>query len=115
MGRLPLDRIGLRVTRYLAERFGASREAGLRRCSREAAERLGVRRRKLSGGELLAWKRWSPLVLVLPGIERWTDADRIALFEVVRAKGGRRETDFVRRFDAHSKLRGALLELAEED
>jgi hypothetical protein len=30
----------------------------------------------------------------------------------MRAKGGRRESDFVRAFDAHGKLRAALAQVA---
>ena len=66
----------------------------------------------LSAGERLAWERWSPLVLILPGVERWSAADRRALVRVVRAKGGRRESEFLRRFDRHPRLDQALLELA---
>ena len=35
-----------------------------------------------------------------------------ALVRVVRGKGGRRETDFVRLFNGHRQLRRALLKLA---
>jgi hypothetical protein len=45
-------------------------------------------------------------------VERWTGAERRALVAVVRAKGGRRESDFVARFDAHRPLREAVLALA---
>jgi hypothetical protein len=34
--------------------------------------------------------------------------------QVVRAKGGRRESEFVRRFDAHRKLRAAIRKLTLE-
>jgi hypothetical protein len=54
------------------------------------------------------WARWSPLVLLLPGIESWSRAERGALVDIVRAKGGRRESEFVRRFDGHRPLRRAL-------
>ena len=54
----------------------------------------------------------APLVLLLPGLGRWSAAERRALAAVIRAKGGRRESEFVRRFDAHSKLRYALAEVA---
>ena len=43
-----------------------------------------------------------------------TAAEKSALVEVIRAKGGMRESDFVTRFDAHSKLRGAIRALAHE-
>ncbi len=68
-----------------------------------------------SAGERLAWRRWSPLLIAIPGIERWSAAERRAAGEVARAKGGRRESDFVHAFDAHPKLRRALLALATPD
>ncbi len=50
-------------------------------------------------------------MLLLPGVEAWSPAERAGLVKVVRAKGGRRETEFVRRFDAHRALRRGLLRL----
>ena len=39
-------------------------------------------------------------------------ADERALVDVIRAKGGRRESDFVARFDAHPRLGAAIAALA---
>jgi len=114
IGILPLGNAGLAVSRYLAERFGSGRRRASRICAREAAKLLGLTR--LDGfekGERLAWERWSPLVLLLPGVDRWSAEDKRALVEVVRAKGGRRESDFVARFDRHRNLRRALARLAK--
>jgi len=108
IGIVPLPAAGLAVQRYVAERFGSDREAASRTCRAEAASRLGAGPdRRWTAGETLAWERWSPLVMALPGLERWSAAERRALAEVIRAKGGRRETEFVRRFDAHARLRSA--------
>jgi hypothetical protein len=65
-----------------------------------------------SAAERLAWRRWAPLVCVLPGVSNWSAADRAALAAVIRAKGGRRESDFVRAFDAHAPLRAAVRAVA---
>ena len=46
---------------------------------------------------------------------RWGEASRRALVDLVRAKWGRRESDFVRRFDRHRPLRGALSRWLWED
>ncbi|HSB62203.1 MAG TPA: hypothetical protein VLI67_10815, partial [Vicinamibacteria bacterium] len=114
LGLLPLANVGLQVTRCLAERFGSRRAEAERACAREAARRLGVRSLEgFSPGERLAWKRWGPLVMILPGLEGWSAEEKRALVDVVRAKGGRRESDFVGRFDRHRRLRRALRELAE--
>jgi hypothetical protein len=110
---LPLQNVGLAVTDYVSGRFGSDREAARRACSAEAAELLGAGSpRDLDAGERRAWNRWAPLVLVLPGLRRWPAADRRALFDLIRAKGGRREADFARRFDRHRRLRRAVIALA---
>jgi len=109
IGIFPLYQVGLAITDYLAARFGSDRERGEQICATEAAALCGARAwRRWSAGERLWWTRWSPLVLLLPGVQRWTAAEKARLVQVVRAKGGRRETDFVGLFDAHRKLRAAL-------
>lgn len=116
IGALPLATVGLRVTDGLARRFGAERAEAEATCAREAAALLGVSaRRGWSAGEQLAWRRWSPLVLTLKGAERWSAAEKAALVDVIRAKGGRREAGFVRLFDNHRRLRRAVVRLARTE
>ncbi len=113
IGLLPLSDIGLAVSGFLALHFGADREGGVRACLERARELCSLS--SLAGwsrGERLALERWAPLIASLPGIERWTSAERRALGAVARAKGGRRESDYVRLFDAHVRLRAALPRLA---
>jgi hypothetical protein len=112
LGRLGLANVGLHVSRYLARRFGSDRERGAEVCAAEAADLLGMRSARLTTGERVAWERWSPLVLILPGVRRWTSAERHALAAIVRLKGGRRESDFAQAFDRHARLRAAVARLA---
>jgi hypothetical protein len=112
-GVLPLANVALRITQYLAERFGYDRRKAERTCAREAADLLGVRSmRSFSPGQRLAWRRWSPLILILPNIKRWPTKDKKALVATVRAKGGPRESDYLIRFDRHPRLRRAIRTLA---
>ncbi len=109
VGLLPLANVGLAVTDFLAAHDGGEPDRGARACALEAAARLGAGPTSAwTRGERLAFGRWAPLVLLLPGLARWSAAERRALVAVIRAKGGRRESDFVRRFDAHAKLRAAI-------
>jgi hypothetical protein len=113
IGLLPLPAVGLAVMRRVAERFGSDRERAERVMAEETARLLGVRsQRGWSADERRAWRRWSPLVQVLPGIARWPAADRRALVGVIRAKGGRRESGFALGFDRHRRLREAVRRLA---
>ena len=116
LGRIDLGRIGLHVSRRLADRHGSDREAGVAACVRESARVLGLRsKRTWSADERRAWERWAPLVQVLPGVSEWTPTQKRALIEIVRSKAAPRESDFVRRFDRHTKLRAALLDLAARE
>jgi hypothetical protein len=115
IGELPIPNVGLHVSAYVAGRFGSDREEARRTCAGEAAQLLGLRSlSSLSRGERLAWDRWAPLVMLLPGVRGWSASERRALADVVRAKGGRRESDFVRLFDGHRRLRAAVVRLLKQ-
>jgi len=54
--------------------------------------------------ERAAWQRWAPLIASIPGVSRWSPAERRQLADVARAKGGTREIDFLVCYAAHSRL-----------
>ncbi len=110
IGEIPLGAIGVAISRWLAENYGADRERGLRECAAQAGTALGVDPADLDPAEKLWWNRWSPVVAAIDAAS-WPAAERRALARVILAKGGRHESDYVGRFDAHSRLRSALLEL----
>ena len=113
IGRVPLAKVGFAVTDLLAKRFGGAGDRGAAACAREAAMLLGAGPGPgWTPGERQAFERWAPLALLLPGVKRWSAVERAALAAVMRAKGGRRESDFVRAFDAHPKLRAAVAAVA---
>ncbi len=112
IGLVELPNVGLRVVDAVASRFGSDREKAETVLTAEAARLLGTRTNGWSPAERLAFRRWAPLVSILPGVAGWTPAEKRALAAVIRAKGGRRESDFVRLFDAHRKLRKAVAALA---
>lgn len=113
LGILPLADVGLRVSEYLASRFGSKREAAVDTCRAEALELLNVRSyRRFSPAERLAWSWWAPLVMCIPNIARWRNIDKRALAALIRAKAGRSEMTYLRRFNTHKRLRNALQQLA---
>jgi hypothetical protein len=114
IGLVELPNVGLRVVDAVASRFGSDRERAEAVLTAEAARLLGERTSGWTPAERLAFRRWAPLVSILPGVAGWTPAETRALAAVIRAKGGRRESDFVRLFDAHRKLRKAVAALAKE-
>ncbi len=112
LGRLDLARVGLKITKLFAHRFGWNREQGEESLAAEAASNLGVTSfQGWSAGERLAWQRWSPIVALIDNLQRWPSADQEALVRLIRAKGGRQELDFLRGFDSHGRLRKAIVKM----
>ena len=105
--------IGIACSRLLARRFGGNRERAIRECARQAAERVGLSSLKsLSPSQRMAWDRWSPILMALPGLSRWSEENKRALIKVIKAKGGRCETEFVILFDRHRLLWRAIWNLS---
>ncbi len=93
----------------LAPGLAADRETAVEAYLREAARLLGVASlRGIGVGARVAWERWAPVVTSLPGLGQWSAGERSALAGIVSAKGGRRDGDYLARFDAHPKLGAAL-------
>jgi len=110
----PIEGIGLAVARHLASQGEADRHGAIDGCEDRTARRLGVRStRGWTRDERLWWRRWAPMLDAIPTLDRWTAADRAAVTQVVRAKGGRRESAFAALFDAHPRLSAAVGALAQ--
>lgn len=116
IGILPLANVGLHVTRVVRERFDGDR-ARAEQDSLRVLEAMpgGAALRAIHGRAHHQVRAWALLIASIPNVERWSGDERKALIEVVAAKAGRRESDFVRRFDAHAKLCGAIRAMALDD
>ena len=101
LGRFPLARLAQAAARELA-RHGSERA-----CAAAAAAHLGIRLRASQ-----SFERWAPLLLALPGVERWSRAERAALARVAEFKGCVDELEYVRALQQHVPLWRALCALA---
>jgi hypothetical protein len=100
---------GRKVAKHLAALGAASREDALRLCFEETKRRLDASPpRHATANILAAWRNWSAVIALLPGVEGWSREDRSHVARIMTAKGGHRESDYLSLFDAHSKL-GPLL------
>ena len=107
------DSISLGVLDYVSQRFGSQREEGTRRCSQELAKALGIASFSAwTADEELTWQRLNPVIAAVADVKKWPKADRDALADVIRAKGGVHEKGYVKLFDAHKRLRRAVAAFA---
>jgi hypothetical protein len=109
----PLATLGMRVGNFLSQRAGGDRERALRECASEALQQCGLDSlRGFGSDQKVAWQRWAPLVVMLKP-DTWTEAERRALADVIRAKGGRSEREFVSLYTAHPRLDAAIHDLGQ--
>ena len=107
------DSISLGVLDYVSQRFGSQREEGTRRCSQELAKALGIASFSAwTADEELMWQRLNPVIAAVADVKKRPKADRDALADVIRAKGGVHEKGYVKLFDAHKRLRRAVAAFA---
>jgi len=107
-GLPPLQKNLERAVDWLARRGGGA--DAVEEAERRALEVTGLE--SMSGftqNEREAWRRWAPLIASVPGVSRWSATERRQLADIARAKGGRREIDFLVRYAAHSRLSKAQL------
>lgn len=106
---ISLTAVGLAVTRMVEDRFAGDRQRAERVCSRELAGILGIAGLgRWPEEERAAFRRLSPLGVLLPGLREWSAADRGALARILRSKGSAQEADYARRVMRHVRLRSAL-------
>ncbi len=109
----PLAALGLRVGKFLSQQAGTDRERALHECAQEAMAQCGlVSLRGFSPDQKVAWQRWAPLVVMLKP-HTWTGAERQSLVDVIRAKGGRSEREFVSLYATHPRLDAAIHQLGK--
>ncbi|MDH3639932.1 MAG: hypothetical protein OES09_15935, partial [Gammaproteobacteria bacterium] len=113
LGIVCTDSASLGVLDYLSQRFGSQREEGRQSCSQELADALGVDpESSWPRSEQLMWHRFSPVIAAMGGVATWPRRDRDTLVDVIRAKGGVHEAEYAKLFDAHKRLRRAVVEFA---
>jgi hypothetical protein len=107
-----LGALGLRAGAALSARAGSDRERAVEEAGAELMRHCGLASlRGFSRDQREAWRRLAP-ILTLLDLGQWHVDERHALVDLVRAKGGRSEREYVARYLAHPRLGAALLRSA---
>jgi hypothetical protein len=106
--------IGFAVQRHMAAQWGGD-AARMRAVSATAVSRaLGVRADSWAGHARKALEDLAPVLALVPGLARWTNEEKRALVQVIRAKGGSTEAGYLRLMGRHKKLRDAILRMGSK-
>jgi hypothetical protein len=100
---------GAAIAARLAAAPDANHQDAFDSCLDQISTSLGVRPpARASAAVRGAWCSWSVIASLIPGVHRWSAAERKALGQIISAKGGRRDSDYLKLFDGHPKLGHAL-------
>ena len=108
--RFPPERLAWQYSRKwrpIGRRCSQMRRATTRALSRV----LDVNLETWNARERWAFGNFAPLLALVPGVARWTSAEKRLLVAIIRAKAGPNETYYLLRLQRHHTLREALLRL----
>lgn len=109
---LSIINLGYRVTRYFGDNYEGHRQAGTADAVIRLGRILGISTRTWSEDERMSLVRFAPLLIQIPNLSRWTLAEKRLLVEIIRAKGGPGEREYVLVMNRHARLKAALEKLA---
>ncbi|HEX8422598.1 MAG TPA: hypothetical protein VF634_04265 [Pyrinomonadaceae bacterium] len=109
--RFQVRRIGLTVGRRMAREFDGDARA-IRDASVKAVRRaLGATGEKLNAAEERAFSNFALVLALIPGLARWTTAEKREVMQIIRAKAGADELRYLRLLCRHARLRRAIIAL----
>jgi len=109
---VPLPALGLHCGAALSARAGSNRERAVNEASAALLRHCDAASlRGFTPVQREAWRRLATILAPLD-VSKWRDDECRALVDLVRAKAGRSERDYVARYLAHPRLDAALLKWA---
>jgi hypothetical protein len=109
--RFQVRHIGLAVNRRMAREFDGDarkmRDASLA----EVMRALDARGAKLNADEERAFANFAPVLALVPGLRRWSAAEKRDAVRIIRAKAGADEANYLRLLCRHAPLRRAIIAL----
>ena len=109
--RFGVRNIGFAVQRCMAARYGGDAVRFRAGSAAAVARALGVRADTLGGAARRAFEELAPVLALVPGLGRWTAAEKRDLIRIVRAKAGSAESGYLRLLRRHRRLRDAVVRL----
>ncbi|MEE9553132.1 MAG: hypothetical protein V3W18_02450 [candidate division Zixibacteria bacterium] len=110
---LRVSDIGMAVTKTVAEDFDGDGKRAEKSLALKARKNLG--NPDIGGwnyNEKSQFRRWSPLIGIIPDLADWKRSEKSALLALIRSKGTLQEGKFVKLLQAHNHLKVAIKKIA---
>jgi hypothetical protein len=103
--------IGLRVNRHMARHFSGDSARIRQESVRAVARILAVNPSSWTNLEQTSFDNFAIVLALVPDLSAWTDAQKQALLQIIRAKSKPDEMLYLHLTQRHDRLREALLKL----
>jgi hypothetical protein len=107
-------RIGLTVQEQMAKKFGGAPEKLRRAAAQALSQYLRVDVGRWSPLERAAFEDFASVLSLAPELKRWTDRQKQALLNIIRAKASADERKYLRLLQQHRALKETFLRLGSE-
>ncbi|MDQ2855522.1 MAG: hypothetical protein M3R68_04280 [Acidobacteriota bacterium] len=104
-------KIGLAVQRRMARELKGDAEQLRDRSLQEVTRVMDLHLADWEPEELRAFRELAPALSLIPNLKRWTKSEKDQLAEVIRAKAGPDESNYLRLLQRHPRLRKAIIEI----
>lgn len=104
-------------TRRVTLKAGAlCAQTGSEKLMADLADMIGAKHwQAWDGPDRLALERLAPVLALIPDLHRWPSGERRAILNLIRAKAGRSEADYLRQLSSLPRLRAVILGLGAPD
>jgi len=103
--------IGIAVQRRMAREFHGNSEEIRAHSLHFVTRALRINTARWTNGETDALENLSLVLAMIPGIEKWSTAEKELATRVIRTKGRYDEANYLKLMQKHSKLRDAMIRL----
>jgi hypothetical protein len=109
--KFQIRNLGLAVVRRMENRFGGESEKMRQTCVNDVTRDLGVDIQNWKPAEQASFANFALVLSLIPELSSWSESEKKAVVEIVRAKAGSQETKYLRLLQGHSRLRNEIVRL----
>ena len=106
--------LGFAVQRKMASKFGGDPNKMRAAAVEHISGLLDIDPARLNQAERTAFEDFAPLLWLVHDLSSWSEEERSALADVIRAKAAKDEVAYLRQLQRHHRLKAALLRLGSD-
>jgi hypothetical protein len=109
--RFQVRKIGLAVQRLMSSKFNGESERLRTVACKLVGQALDIRVSSLSQLQTSVFSDFAVVLLLVPDLKDWSEAEKKSLSQIIRAKASKNETKYLKLMQTHERFRRAIIQL----